>query len=105
MTQITVVVAKTPTPLPTGVTFASTAVVVTDNSGTVLAPVTLNGTESPPWTAVLTGATGPNEASVTVTDLDTNGNTIGTPITVTESGTGGQPQTFPASTGATISVQ
>ena len=103
MTQITVVVSKTDTPVVAGQTFAATAVVVTDNSGAVLPAVTLNGTETPPWTAVLTGATGPNEASATATDLDTTGATIGTPVTATESGTGGF-GTFPATSGLSISV-
>lgn len=104
MTQIVVIVGKTQTPLPTGVSFAATAVAVTDNSGVALPPVSLNGTETPPWTATFTGTEGPNEASATVTDLDTSGNTIGTPLVITETGTGGQPQNFPASTSATITV-
>ena len=104
MTNIVVTVTKTPTTLPTGVSFAATAVSVVDNSGTTLPAVSLNGTETPPWTATFTGAVGPNEAVATITDLDTSGNTIGTPVVVTESGTGGQPQQFPASTGGSITV-
>lgn len=104
MSQITVVVATTLTLLPTGVSFASTEVEVTDNSGAVLPAVQLDGSETPPWTAVVTGTDGPNEASVVVTALDTTGNPIGAPITATESGTGGQPPTFQAPTGVTISV-
>lgn len=103
MTQITVQVTTTDTPLASGVQFASTVLEVTDNSGTVLPAVTLNGSETPPWSAVLTGATGTQEASVVVTALDSSGNTLAT-ISGTESGTGGQPQTFPAPTGVTISV-
>ncbi len=102
--QITIVATKTPSTLPAGVTYAATAYVVVDNSGTTLPAGTLNGSESPPWTAVLTGADGPNEATVTFTDLDTNGNTIGTPVVVTESGTGGVTGQFFATTGGTISV-
>ncbi len=105
MTTIVVTAVKTLTLLPTGITFASTKAVVTDNSGAVLPPVTLTGAETPtPWSATLTGAAGPSEASVTFTDLDSNGNTIGTPVTVTESGSGGQPGTFQATTGGTITV-
>lgn len=103
MTQITVTVTKTPTPLPAGATFASTAIVVTDNSGAVLATQSVNGSESPPWQALFTGTTGTQEAKAVLTDLDSNGNTLGT-LTLTESGTGGQPATFPASTGGTITV-
>jgi hypothetical protein len=105
VTTIVVTATKTLTLLPTGILFASTQAVVTDNSGAVLPAVSLNGSETPtPWSATLTGATGPNEASVTFTDLDTNGNPIGSPVTVTESGTGGQPGTFQATTGGTITV-
>jgi hypothetical protein len=104
VSQITVTVAKTLTLLPTGVSFASTEVEVTDNSGAVLPPVQLTGSETPPWTAVVTGTDGPGEASAVITDLDTTGNPIGSPVTLTETGTGGQPGTFQASTGGTISV-
>jgi hypothetical protein len=104
MTNIVVVVTKTQQPLPAGVTFAATSITVTDNSGVVLPAVSVNGTESPPWQATFTGATGSGEASAVIQDLDTNANPIGAPITLTESGTGGQPQQFPASTGGTITV-
>lgn len=105
MTTIVVVVATTPTPLPSGVTFANISVAVTDNSGAALPPVTVNGTESPPWTVNVTGTVGPNEASAVLTALDTSGNPIGSPVTITETGTGGvTPTTFPAPTGGTITV-
>lgn len=104
MTQIVITATKTDTPLPSGITFAQTAYVVVDNSGASLPPGTLDGSETPPWTATLTGASGSGEAQVTFTDLDSNGDTIGTAVTVTESGTGGQPQTFAATTAGTISV-
>ena len=104
MTKIVVTVTKTQSPLPAGITFAATAVAVTDNSGAKLPAVSLNGTETPPWTATFTGTQGPNEATAVIQDLDTNGNPIGAPITLTETGTGGQPQNFAASTGGTIAV-
>jgi hypothetical protein len=103
VTTIFVQITTTDTPLADGVKFAATAVVVTDNSGAVLPAVTLNGSESPPWSASFTGATGPNEASVVVTALDTDGNTLAE-ISATETGTGGQPGTFPAPTGVSITV-
>ena len=102
MTTITVTVNKQQAALPSGVTFAGTSVAVKDNSGAVLPAVLLKGTETPPWTAVFTGATGPNPAQATITDLDTKGNTIGTPIVITESGSGGV--TFAQSASATITV-
>jgi hypothetical protein len=105
VTTIVVTVAKTLTFLPDGVVGpATTSVVVTDNSGAVLPAVVLDGTETPPWTATFTGATGPNEASAIATDLDSTGAVIGTPVTGTESGTGGQPGTFEASTGVSVVV-
>ena len=104
MTTIVVSVTKTQAPLPDGITFAGTSVAVTDNSGAKLAAVLLNGTESPAWQATFTGASGPNEAVAVIQDLDTAGNPIGNPITVTETGTGGQPQNFPQSTAGSITV-
>lgn len=105
MTQITITANKQASPLPSGVTFAATAYVVVDNSGATLPAGTLTGSETPtPWSVTLTGTEGPNEASVTFTDLDTNGNTIGSPVVVTETGTGGQPQTFQATVSGTITV-
>jgi hypothetical protein len=105
MSQITVVLTKNLSAVaPPGITYAATAIVVTDNNGVTLPAVTVNGTETPAWTAVFTGTDGPNEAKATATDLDTGGNTIGTPVTGTESGTGGIPATFPATTGLSITV-
>ena len=106
MTTITVTVTKATTPgvLAAGVTFGGTNVSVKDNSGAVLPGKILNGTESPPWTAVFTGTAGPNEAVATITDLDSKGNTIGTPATATETGTGGVQQTYPQTSGITITV-
>ena len=103
MTTIVVTVATTDTPLPAGATYGATAIVVTDNSGAVLPTQTVNGTETPPWTATFTGAVGPNEATAALTALDTNGNTLAS-LTLTETGTGGQPGTFPSPVGGTISV-
>lgn len=106
MTTINVQLTVTPTSLPAAnIPFAAIGLVVTDNSGAVLPAVSLNGTETPPWSATLTGAAGSSEASAVATALDTSGNTLGTPLTLTESGTGGQLGTFPAPTGGTITVQ
>lgn len=108
MTQIVVAVTTTDTPLPAAnIPFAALAIVVTDNSGAVLPAQTLTAPDaSGNWTATFTGAPGTSEASATVTALDTSGNTLGTPLTGTESGTGGQPQTgtFPQPTGVTVTV-
>lgn len=104
MTTITVSVLKTSGTLGVGITFGGTNVVVKDNSGAVLPGVLLTGKENPPWVATFTGNPGPNEAQATITDVDTNGNTIGTPLVVTETGTGGIPQSFSQTAGATITV-
>jgi len=106
MTTITVTITKATTPgvLALGTTFGGTNVVVKDNSGAVLNGKILNGTETPPWTAVFTGTAGPNEAQATITDIDSKGATLGTPIVISETGTGGIPQTFPQSAGAAITV-
>jgi hypothetical protein len=108
MSQLTIVSGRSTTAatLAAGQTFAATAYVAVDNSGATLPAGTLNGSETPPWTVVLTGADGPHEATVTFTDLDSTGATIGTPVVVTESGSGGVTgQFFPASaTGSSITV-
>jgi hypothetical protein len=108
MSSIVIVAGRNPTKinLAPGQVFAATAYVVVDNSGATLPAGTLNGSETPPWTVTLTGADGPNEASVTLTDLDTTGATIGTPVVVTESGSGGVIAQFnPVSaTGSSITV-
>jgi hypothetical protein len=112
VTTIVVTVAKTLTLLPDGVAGGpgsttspgTTSVVVTDNAGNVLPAVVLNGSETPPWSFTVTGSPGSNEASFTATDLDNTGAQIGSPVTVTETGSGGQPGTFQASTGGTIVV-
>lgn len=103
----TIVITATKGPLvpgapPTGI--VSTQLVVTDNSGAVLPTVTLNGTETPPWTATLTGAAGTAEVSATATDVDVNGATVGSPVTGTESGSGGVVGNLPGTTGVTITV-
>lgn len=104
MTKIVVTVTKADTPLPAGVLFGVTTISVKDNTGATLPAVSVNGTETPPWSATFTGSMGSQEAVAVIQDLDTNGNPIGGPITLTESGTGGQPQTFQGSTGGTITV-
>lgn len=104
MTKIVVTVTKATQTLPDGISFAATSIAVTDNAGNKLPAVSVNGSETPPWTATFTGSTGPGEAVAVIQDLDTNGNAIGSPITLTETGTGGQPVSFQASTGGTITV-
>jgi hypothetical protein len=85
--------------LPAGVTFAGTQIVVTDSAGAVQTD-TLNGTESPPWSATVTGLAN-GAGSVTATDLDSTGAAIGSPIT--QSFSPSVPVTvFPQTTGITV---
>jgi hypothetical protein len=102
---LAVTVSQTPYPIQPPVNlFASIMYAVTDNSGASLTG-TLNGTETPtPWSVTLSGIDGPDEATVTLQAVDSAGINLGSPLTVTESGTGGQPQTFPAPTSATLTV-
>jgi hypothetical protein len=105
MTTIVVQVTTTPTALPSGITFAAISVAITDNSGAALPVVKVNGSETPPFSVTVSGNSGPNQAMAVLTALDTNGNPIGSPVSITESGTGGVvPGTFPAPTGGTITV-
>jgi hypothetical protein len=104
MSQIVVQLVVTPTPLPAAnIPFAAIALVVTDNSGAVLPPVTLTGIETPPWSATLTGVDGNAEATAVATALDTAGNTLAT-LSGSESGMGGELGTFPNPTGMTVTV-
>ena len=107
MSTITVTAPRATTPpstLAAGVSFGGTNVVVKDNAGNVLPGVILTGKESPAWTAVFTGTDGPNEAQATLQDIDTKGNPLGSPVVLTETGTGGMPQTFQPVAGGTITV-
>jgi len=97
MANILIQLTKTSTPPPAGVTFAKTALVVTDAAGATQ-NFSLNGSETPPWSVTASGLADGN-GTVVATDLDTTGATIGTAITQTFStGTA----TFPATTGITV---
>jgi hypothetical protein len=87
-------------PTPTGAQFASTSVVVTDSTGVAQAAVLLTGAETPTAWAFSTSVA-PGAGSVTATDLDINGATLGTPVTqsFTEAGS---PASFLPSTGITV---
>jgi hypothetical protein len=68
-------------PIPAGVTKASTSVVVTDSATPPLVQTfSLNGTETPPYSVSATVA--PGVGSVVLTDIDSTGAIIGTPVTV-----------------------
>jgi hypothetical protein len=90
----------TPAPLPSSnAPQASNSVVVTDAAGTVYPAVTLTGAESPtPWSYAATFASG--QASAVVTPMDTSGNPIGSPVTLSFTvSAAAPPQTFESPTG------
>jgi hypothetical protein len=92
------------TPSAPGVTAAGVMLVVVDNSGATLPGVLLTGKETPPWSATLTGATGPNEATGTAQAVDSAQGNLGTVLSGSESGTGGVGGQFFQPTGMTITV-
>ena len=97
MANILIQLTKTITPLPAGVTFASTNLVVTDSAGATQS-LSLNGSESPPWSVTVSGLAD-GAGTVVATDVDTTGATIGTPVSQSFStGTA----TFSATTGITV---
>jgi len=87
-------------PSSTGAAFASTSVVVTDSTGVAQAPVLLTGAEATPWS--FTTNVAPGDGTVTATDLDVNGATLGTPVTQAFTEAGTAPVTFLPSTGITV---
>jgi hypothetical protein len=99
--SITVTITKTTANLPAAnVAFVNTSVVVTDGAGSVQAPVLLNGSEGTPWS--FTTSVAPGSGSVTATDLDANGATIGTPVTQAFTEAGSPPATFPQTIAVTV---
>lgn len=89
-------------PASAGVIVGTTLNVI--GSDNVAQKFTLNGTESPPWTQAVTVQAG--AVSAVATDVDVNGNAIGSPIsqTYTLSSGGGTPPAagLAATTGMTI---
>lgn len=85
--------------LPAGVGFAGTKVVVTDSAGAAQS-ATLEGTETPPWSATFTSLAD-GAGSVVATDLDSAGNAIGSPVSQSFS-PAVPPTVFPQTTGITV---
>jgi hypothetical protein len=86
--------------LAAGVVFAGTKMDVTDAAGATQS-TTLNGTETPPWSATFTSVDD-GAGIVLATDLDTTGATIGSPVSQTFPAASAPPVTFPATTGITV---
>jgi hypothetical protein len=95
--QVTIALTQgASTPTPTGAAYAGTSVVVTDSTGVAQPAVTLTAAPFSFVTSVAPGA-----GSVTATDLDVNGATLGTPVTVTFT-EAGSPPAFTPTTGITV---
>jgi len=99
---ITLTKAASPIATPTGAAFASTNVVVTDSTGISQPAVKLNGSETPtPW--AFTASVAPGTGEVVATDVDVNGETLGSLITQPFTKAGAAP-TFAPSTGITVAA-
>lgn len=94
-----VALAKTDTPLPDGKVFGHTNLTVTDADGAVQV-FALNGSETPPWTQVVTIAAD-GASSYSAQDVDANGDTLGSPQTTTYTPSAA-PATFAATSGISV---
>lgn len=81
MYNVNVQLSKTDTALPAGVAFGGTNLTVTDGAG-IAQKFALNGNEVPAWSQDVKGLAD-GESSYIAQDVDTNGNSIGTAVTVT----------------------
>lgn len=93
----TVALQKTASPLPTGIVFGHTNVVVTDSAGAAQT-FALNGSETPPWTVSVSNLAD-GAGTIVATDVDATGAAIGTPIS--QAFTTAAPS-FPATSGITF---
>jgi hypothetical protein len=92
-------------PLPAAnAAFASTLITLTDSAGAVQT-ASVNGSESPPWSATFQNVAAVAGASGTVTaqDLDTAGAAIGAAVTQTFTEIG-SPAVFPQTTAITVAI-
>jgi len=100
---VTVVVAVTTTNLPsTNAAYASTTLTLTDGAGTVQS-ASVNGTESPPWTAVF-GNVAAGNGAVVAQAVDSAGAAIGASISQGFDETGPVQATYPAPSGLTVTL-
>jgi hypothetical protein len=97
MYNVLVTLAKTDTPLPTGVVFGHTNLTVTDSAGAVQ-NFALNGSETPPWSVTVAGLAD-GASSYSAQDVDAGGGSIGAAQTTTYSPVAA---TFPATSGITV---
>jgi hypothetical protein len=79
MYNVTVTLAKTDTPLATGIVFGHTNLTSTDSAGAVQ-NFSLNGSETPPWTVTVAGLAD-GASSFVAQDVDSNGVAIGAAVT------------------------
>jgi hypothetical protein len=97
MYNVNVQLSKTDTPLPAGVAFGGTNLVVTDAAG-VAQKFALNGNETPPWSQNVSGLAD-GTSSYSAQDVDTAGNAIGTGASATFTPAA---VNFPATGGITV---
>jgi hypothetical protein len=98
-TSITVTITETDTVVPSGQTYASLQVVVTDPTGTAQ---TATAVSTAPGTYQATfAAVQPGPGSLTITALDVTGATLGTALTLPYTTTIAS-QTYPQATGITV---
>jgi hypothetical protein len=99
MYNVTVTLTKTATPLPTGIVFGHTNLIVTDAAGAIQ-KFSLNGSETVPWTTVAAGLAD-GTSTYSAQDVDSTGAAIGTPVTASFTQV---PATFPATSAVTVTL-
>ena len=97
MANIFIQLTKTTAPLPAGVTFGNTTLLVTDAANATQS-FSLNGSEAPPWSVTVSGLAD-GSGTIVATDVDTTGAAINPPVS--QSFTTGT-ATFSATTGITV---
>ena len=100
MATLTLTRAVTQTALPAGVSYSHTVATIVDGSGATQGPSVFD-----PILNTVTFTIPAGEGTATATDVDTNGNTMGTPQTCQFTGGVVAPTTFPATSGLTAVVQ
>lgn len=98
MLNVLITLSKTNAPAIVGQTFDHTVIEIKDSASTAIPAQAVN---ADPWQATFTGVAD-GEFTVTATDVDTNGNVIGSPLS--QSFNLSAPATFPQTTGISAAV-
>ena len=103
MPNIVVTLTKVSTPLPGTAAFAKSNIVVTDGAGATQS-ASVTGTEIPPWSAPFNNIAA-GSGSVTATDLDVNGATLGSQTQAFQTAPGGGTgTTFPQTSSIVVTA-